>query len=557
MTMHRTRLGLFGLTVGALILVAPGAALDATADEQPHPQLFEHASRCQACHNGLTGEDGRDISVGIDWRSSMMANAARDPYWQGAVRREVLDHPSAKAAIEDECTKCHLPMARYLDHEVGEQGALFEHLEGARDPGLTALGMDGVSCTLCHQIQADNLGEESSLVGGFEVDTEAAWGTRTIHGPFEVDEGRAGIMSSASNFEPRAGAQMQDPDLCATCHTLITHSLGPNGEVIGELPEQVPYQEWEHSAYADEQTCQDCHMPALEAPTAISSVWPQDREGMSPHVFRGGNFVIPRILNAHRAELGTVALDAEQTATSDRTRAHVMDEAAALAVSSLLVEDGQLVAEIEVRNLAGHKFPTAYPSRRAWLHVWAETADGTRFFESGAFEADGSIAANDNDEDGATFEPHYLEITHPDQVQIYEPILAGPDGAVTTGLLTATQYVKDNRLLPDGFDKTTAHEWVQVHGRARDDDDFGASGDTIRYGIDLDGATGPYHLFAELWYQPIGHRWAHNFETVEAMEPQRFVRFYEEVASTSAVVVARASASATEPPPPAEDATDL
>jgi hypothetical protein len=33
-------------------------------------------------------------------------------------------------------------------------------------------------------------------------------------------------------------------------------------------------------------------------------------------------------------------------------------------------------------------------------------------------------------------------------VQIYEAVMAGPDGAVTTGLLTAVRFVKDNRLLP-------------------------------------------------------------------------------------------------------------
>ena len=41
--------------------------------------------------------------------------------------------------------------------------------------------------------------------------------------------------------------------------------------------------------------------------------------------------------------------------------------------------------------------------------------------------------------------------------------------AVTTGLLTGVRYVKDNRLLPRGFDKAT-HEWdIAVYGAAADD----------------------------------------------------------------------------------------
>ena len=73
---------------------------------------------------------------------------------------------------------------------------------------------------------------------------------------------------------------------------------------------------------------------------------------------------------------------------------------------------------------------------------------------------------NDNDADGSRFEPHYLEITDPDQVQIYEDIMVDYAGAVTTGLLWGVEYVKDNRLLPRGFDKATASDDVAVKGEA-------------------------------------------------------------------------------------------
>jgi len=42
----------------------------------------------------------------------------------------------------------------------------------------------------------------------------------------------------------------------------------------------------------------------------------------------------------------------------------------------------------------------------------------------------------------------------------------------------------------------------------------------------------------ELWYQPIGFRWAMNLKKYEAPEPQRWVRYYETTASASAVVLA-------------------
>ena len=59
-----------------------------------HPDTLFHTSHeCMACHNGLTTPTGEDVSIGVSWRASMMANSSRDPYWQASVRRELADHP--------------------------------------------------------------------------------------------------------------------------------------------------------------------------------------------------------------------------------------------------------------------------------------------------------------------------------------------------------------------------------------------------------------------------------------------------------------------------------
>jgi hypothetical protein len=52
-------------------------------------------------------------------------------------------------------------------------------------------------------------------------------------------------------------------------------------------------------------------------------------------------------------------------------------------------------------------------------------------------------------------------------------------------------------------------------------------------------AKGPFTIEAELWYQPIGYRWAHNLGDQQADEIERFVRYYDEMASVSAVTLAR------------------
>lgn len=65
-------------------------------------------------------------------------------------------------------------------------------------------------------------------------------GQGSVFGPYDVDTGRVTIMHSASGFKPEKATHVQKSEVCATCHTLYTHALGPDGEVIGELPEQVP-----------------------------------------------------------------------------------------------------------------------------------------------------------------------------------------------------------------------------------------------------------------------------------------------------------------------------
>jgi hypothetical protein len=114
---------------------------------------------------------------------------------------------------------------------------------------------------------------------------------------------------------------------------------------------------------------------------------------------------------------------------------------------------------------------------------------------------------------------------------------------VTTGLLTAVRYVKDNRLLPRGFDKVTAEPDIAVHGGAAADASFAAGGDRVRYRIELGAAAaGPLTVSAELLYQSIGYRWAENLRAYDAAEPQRFVRYYAGAAAGSAVPLARAAA---------------
>lgn len=550
MTKHINKHLIFILTLPVLVIFL-GLSINFSESESiPVPQvhgmdltvanhlLFKTGDNCMSCHNNLITPSGEDISFGSSWRASMMANSARDPYWHAAVRREVMDHPESQAFIENECATCHMPMAHYQANAEGKMAEVFSNLPaGQAKTQQNLLAIDGVSCTTCHQIQDDNFGERESFVGGFLIDTLQPMGQREVYGPYPADAGRSKIMHSSSGFEQKESKHIQQSELCATCHTLYTHTLDDDGEVIGELPEQVPYLEWEHSSFVDEQSCQSCHMPELQDSTAISSVWGQPRENVSRHSFRGGNFFMMSILNRYRDELGVRALPQEMDAAINRTVKHLQTKSAQISIVNTNIDSNQAVVDVAINNLAGHKLPTAYPSRRVWIHFSIADQNGNTIFESGAIRPDGSIIGNDNDEDGGKYEPHYSEITSENQVQIYEAIMADPNDEITTGLLTAIRFIKDNRILPDGFDKTTADEDIAVQGRAFDDEDFIGGTDRIRYRINLKNIEGPLQINAKLHYQPIAYRWAHNLDSYDAPETNRFAGYYDSMSSISSVVL--------------------
>jgi hypothetical protein len=504
---------------------------------------FHTSDRCQACHNGLTTASGKDVSIGFDWRASIMANSSRDPYWQASVRREIIDHPEVRAEIEDFCSTCHMPMARYEAKLQGHRGEVFAHLPFG-DSKKNATAEDGVSCSVCHQIGKEKLGSKESFNGGFVVDAPPFKNDHPEYGPYEIQKGQMHIMqTSTEGFVPTRDAHIQDSAVCATCHTLYTRSLAPGGKEIGLFPEQVPYLEWLHSDYPRKSSCQSCHMPEVQEEAPIASVLGVRRANMREHTFVGANFFMLKLLSFYRDDLSVTALPHELAATAQKTTEFLQSKAARVTIRNVEVASSHLHMDVFVENLTGHKFPTAYPSRRAWLHVVVRDRDGRTAFESGALNTNGSIQGNANDADPSRFEPHYREIKSSDEVQIYEPILKDYAGHVTTGLSAAVGYLKDNRLLPSGFQKQTAEESIAVAGDAANDPNFTDAGSLVRYSVPLGDAQGPFHVDVELWYQPIGFRWAHNLSPYDAMETRRFVGYYDARPADTAIIVDRASAS--------------
>jgi hypothetical protein len=240
-----------------------------------------------------------------------------------------------------------------------------------------------------------------------------------LFGPLQVDEGRTNVMRSVTGLTPTESLHVRRSELCASCHTLLTQALDANGRAVGRLPEQVPFLEWQHSAYNAERSCQDCHMPPVAEPTPITSVLGEPREGLSRHSFLGGNFFMLRMLNRYRNDLGVTGPSQELEAAATATERQLRTDTAMLRIADARRIGSSATFTVIAENLTGHKLPTGYPSRRAWLHVTARDAEGQVLFESGGVAPTGAIAGNANDEDAARHEPHYEEIRSGDQVQIF------------------------------------------------------------------------------------------------------------------------------------------
>lgn len=486
---------------------------------------FVGSGLCVMCHEGLVDAAGTDVSITTDWRSTMMANAAKDPAWQAKVASEAVRNPALKEIIEKKCATCHTPMAETQAETLGAPVTLSG--DGFLNPTnpLHEAGQDGVSCSLCHQIQPEDLGAAESFSGGYAIDTSTEPPDRIMFGPYENPFGRP--MQMHTGYLPAFGEHTNSAAFCGTCHNLITPYVDAAGQIAGEFPEQMPYTEWENSAFGQGIACQVCHMPQAAGGVVISPMPGRlaPREPFFQHYFVGGNHFMVTLLKDHAAELGVTADAVQMDATAART-AEQLGRGAGLTLSSAAREDDVLAIQLQVSPATGHKFPTSFPSRRAWLHVTVTDAAGQVVFESGRPGADGSIQGNAADVDPAAYEPHYDVITAADQVQIYEPIMGDTEGNVTYTLLRAAAYVKDNRLLPAGGDKAKLPPEIAVYGNAADDPNFVGGGDQVTYRVDVASTKGPFTVQAELLYQPLAYRFVQDMLADGGESGQAFGRFF-------------------------------
>ncbi|MBK6754615.1 MAG: T9SS type A sorting domain-containing protein [Flavobacteriales bacterium] len=494
---------------------------------------FMASGNCEGCHGydatafAMVDDSGTDVNVVDDWRSTMMANSAHDPFWRAKVSHEGIVNPGLQSVIEDKCTSCHAPMGRHEKYLTG--GGPYSIAEMEQDP----IALDGVSCVPCHIQSADSLGIQFS--GHLKFDTLG----RPLYGPYDNLFGAP--MTNFVGYEPLYGAHINDAGLCAGCHTLQTETVDLAGTPTGNIfTEQATYHEWLNSSFAEPTfpdtivSCQGCHVPRIDDAVVISAnyLFLQGKSPFGLHHFAGANTFMLELLRDNRVALGLSADEVHFDSTIART--YRMLQQNSLLMQATMIDRTTDTAFIDVSlvNLAGHKFPSGYPARRAFLEVVVLDATGSdTIFRSGGWDNTYEVVGHD-----ASWEPHHDVITDQGQAQIYEHVMADVNGDKTTVLLRADAPLKDNRITPLGF--STSHityDTTLIAGVPPTDLDFnrdalgveGSGSDIVHYHVPMNGYVGLVQVYARCWYQAAPPRWMEEMFDNNSAPIDTFRTMYE------------------------------
>lgn len=511
-------------------------------------QYFTGSGQCGGCH-GLDNiapvfanhnEAGVDVNPTDQWRSTMMGNSAKDPFWRAKVSHEVAVNPAHQAELEDKCTTCHAPMGRYDEFFSGD--GHYSIAQMASDP----LALDGVSCLACHMQGPDSIGLLFS--GNIKFDT-----SRVAYGPYDAKNLFGAPMTSFVNYEPLYGAHIADAGLCAGCHTLVTATADLEGNATGDqFVEQATYHEWLNSSFNNEAhpetgiTCQGCHMPRIDDLMVISSGYDflQNEEYLRTpygmHNLVGGNTFMLNLLKNNNQALLLTASSVQFDSTIARTTKLLQQNTLLLSTEVASRTLDTAFIDVQLTNLAGHKFPSGYPARRAFVELVVENVDGDTLFRSGGWDQEYEVMGHD-----ASWEPHHDVIRNEDQAQIYEMVMSDVNGDKTTVLERAKESLKDNRLAPLGF--TTSHpsyDTMLVVGVPAADLDFnhsssgveGSGTDRVHYHVAMNGYAGAITIRASVWYQSAPPRWMEEMFAMSTPEIEAFRAMYAAADGTPVLI---------------------
>ncbi len=514
----------------------------------PEHSTFLTSDQCLGCHEAggagqlerpyMVVDDGEvqvDLSPWAEWSVSPMGLAGRDPIFHAQLELErniARTQPGLadiKDCIDNTCLHCHgAPGARQYNIDTAGQGpagdpckdflpkTVEERLatdyggklftrdkvfawrdENPADAKYGALARDGINCTICHRMSADDLEPENlkkTFTGNYRVGP-----ADTLYGPFPNDDSKDDLitapMVNTMAIEPKFGAQITDSAMCGTCHTVFLPVFDDAGALAGTAYEQTTYLEWLLSDFAVPgdgfQSCQDCHMqnryedqPPLK--TGIANVQdtrypeadyllPKDQIDNPERPYnRHQLYGLNAFLNAFAQQFPIILGIRQQNYMNGNVRAPLINgretvlqvarrETADVTVSGVAWKGDALEATVKVDNKSGHSLPSGVGFRRLFVEFVVLDGQGEALWASGRTNAIGQLVQGLGDTvlptergeagpAGLPFQAHYQVITRDDQVQIYEETTQNQSKQLTSSFIHRYWMLKDNRLRPWGYD---------------------------------------------------------------------------------------------------------
>jgi hypothetical protein len=531
------------------------------------PAAFLTSTNCIGCHDAdpprmmalpapasLGAGRSVDLSPYGEWSSSLMGLSGRDPVFHAQLEYEKALRPAFAPYLDNTCYRCHGIMGqRQLALDRGQPFAhqMIYARPSSPDGKFGALARDGVSCSACHGMAETNLGRPETFTGRFALAPQGI-----LYGPYR-DALRPRPMEQALGYTIQGGSHLRGAAMCGTCHTVVLPRVkrGSPAPAAAEDPagprvhEQTTYFEWRASAYGDEQagpggrTCQACHMPSTfslsgddqplrfkianieEYMPHIGGSMPRRdislrRRPYARHTLVGANYFVLEMFDRFGRILGVERdnpRDDERVVPGlELAKAETVQLAQRGSATLELIEGPRLSghtlqARVRVRNLAGHKLPTGVGFRRAFLEFRVLDEADQPLWVSGGTDEVGVILGGNGQPLPSEFggmEPHHQIIRSPDQAQIYEERHKDDAGVLTVSFLSLFHRIKDNRLLPLGFQVSAQDdEEIAPAGTGQDPDykerrQQGA--DEVTYQVALGAAAARAHkVEVKLHYQAI------------------------------------------------------
>lgn len=254
-----------------------------------------------------------------------------------------------------------------------------------------------------------------------------------------------------------------------------------------------------------------------------------NRQPFGRHTFAGGNVFMTKLIRDNRAKLGIKSSAEAFDRTIDESHQMLQTQTARLTIGDVKFTEETAVIPVSIENLSGHKFPTAYPSRRAWVEFTVRDSSGKVAFASGLTNKQGQLIDSENhvlatEESGGPIQPHFDSVNDPLQVQIYENFMEDSQGKQTFALLHGSKFAKDNRILPKGWSATHPDAEATKSVGTGADGNFQAGQDQLDFHVHL--VKGTYRVTAKLKFQSLSPRYMDELFQVDTKEVREFRKLY-------------------------------